>query len=321
MQQTQPPTDAPRAADAYVSGPRPLYTRVPISYRLIPLRVRIGVLRIVARLSGPTPRTTFPAWPIETSIDRMPSGHSYRGRRAAFVLTHDVDSRAELQLIDAIRSWERSVGLVSSWGFVPRVSWPAESAVRALVGDGCEIYWHDLAHDGRLPYMAPDAIREAFRAVDDASPWARELIHAFRAGQLLVSPALMDALAERFTIDMSIPDTEKGGPYGGHAGCGTVVPFRYRGVLELPLTIPQDVYARHVYGLSAEQTVELWRRKLAHVVDRGGVAVMVLHPTWCRPGSDLWDPARTFLEEVLARPDILVTTPSGVAAAMQESGG
>jgi hypothetical protein len=169
--------------------------------------------------------------------------------------------------------------------------------------------------------MAPDAIREAFSVIDDESPWARELIRTFRAGQLLVSPTLMAAVAERFAIDMSIPDTEKAGPYGGHAGCGTVVPFRYRGVLELPLTIPQDVYARHVYGLSVNATLELWRRKLAHVVDRGGVAVMVLHPTWCHPGTELWAASQRFLEEALARSDVLVTTPSGVAAAMRPPAG
>lgn len=216
-------------------------------------------------------------------------------------------------MIDAIRIFERSIGLPSAWGFVPQVSWPSERLARALHEEGCEVYWHDLAHDARLPYMRVEAITAAFAEIDRRSPWARELIHSFRAGQLLVSPALMQAIGTRFVVDLSIPDTERGGPYGGTAGCGTVVPFSYRGFLEVPLTLPQDVFIRHVYGYSPSETLELWTRKLDHVVAVGGVATMVLHPAWSHPKSDLWDVSRSFLESMMTRQDIFITTPYALA--------
>ena len=75
----------------------------------------------------------------------------------------------------------------------------------------------------------------------------------------------MDVLAEYFTIDMSIPDSERDGPYGGHAGAGTVFPFMLRGLLEIPVTMPQEVFLRQVYGLSADESLRIWRDKLAYI--------------------------------------------------------
>jgi hypothetical protein len=311
---TDDPASAVRAATRYLEGRRPLFTRLPISYRFVPLPVRIGMLSLLARVAREDP-DAFPAWPVESRIDAAPSRIDYAGRRAAFVLTHDVDSHGELDLVEPIRQFERSIGLPSAWGFVPEISWPTEEVARSLVAEGCEVYCHDVGHDGRLPYLDEAAIRDAFARIDDASPWARELVRTFRAGQLLTSPTLMRVVGERFSVDMSIPDTERSGPYGGRAGCGTVVPFRYGNVFELPLTLPQDVFARHVYGYSADETLQLWTRKLDHIVATGGVAVMVLHPTWSNPARpDLWEAIRAFLERIVDRDDVLLTTPMRLAS-------
>ena len=158
---------------------------------------------------------------------------------------------------------------MASFGFVPRVSWPTEDMARGLVADECEVYVHDVAHDGRLPYQTRDVIRTAFRRLFDASPWAGELMRTFRAGQLLCSPVLMDVLAEYFAVDMSLPDTERAGPYGGNAGCGTVLPFHFHGLLEIPVTMPQEVFLRQVYGLSADESLRnLARQTRVHQAGR-----------------------------------------------------
>jgi len=151
--------------------------------------------------------------------------------------------------------------------------------------------------------------------VVDAAPWTRELMHAFRAGQLLVSRDLMHVVSERFAIDMSIPDTEHHGPYGGAAGCGTVFPFRLDGMLELPLTMPQEVYLRHVYGLSAEDALGVWLTKLAYIRSRGGVAVFNIHPIWMNQANlDMERAFRRFLEAAAKMDDVFLTTPSALAS-------
>lgn len=295
-------------------------------------------LRAAARLR-PVPPDAFPTWPWETRVDEDLVGRgvrlSYGGRSSALVVTHDIDSGPELHDIERVRAIERQFGVPSSFGFVPGQSWPTEDLARALVEDGCEVYWHDVDHDGHLPYLGVQGIRSAFDRIIDASPWARELMHAFRAGQLLVSRDLMHVVSERFAIDMSIPDTEHHGPYGGAAGCGTVFPFRLNGMLELPLTMPQEVYLRHVYGLSAEDALGVWLTKVGYIRSRGGVAVFNIHPIWMNQANlDMERSFRRFLEAAATMDDVLITTPSDLAsritfhdpgtapvAALAESGG
>lgn len=302
---------ATAATEAYAELPRPLFTRLPVDYRIVPLRLRAAVLRFLARARPVAPR--FPAWPIETSLDESLAGSFPGPHRAALLLTHDVDTAGELELIAAIRAIERDVGLVSAWGFVPGSSWPTEERVRSLVAEGCEVYWHDVRHDGRLAYLPLDRIRSEFARVEEASPWAGELMRSFRSGQLLMSANLMTAVRERFDVDLSVPDTERDGPYGGTAGCGTVIPFLMGRCLEIPLSLPQDVFLRHVHGLTADEALRLWQRKVGHIAAVGGVAVLNTHPIWVNPDRpDMWDTYRAFLDWAVERGDLLVTTPSEV---------
>jgi hypothetical protein len=310
-------SDLSIAVGHYLDAPRPLFTRFPVSYRLVPLEARTAVLRALARLR-PAAATDFPAWPIERRIDDslLLTGNrlSYSGKNAAVVITHDIDSRAELDEIERVRSVEAEFGIVSAFGFVPNESWPSEEIARSIVAQGCEVYWHDIGHNGRLPYLGRESIRAAFDRVAERYPWAVELMRAFRSGQLLVSRDLLDVVAERFAIDMSIPDTERDGPYGGAAGCGTVIPFRYGPLLELPTTMPQEVYLHQVYGLSADEALRIWIEKFAYIRSVGGVAVFNIHPVWVsRRHPELFRAFHKFVEIVAMTPDILVTTPSGLA--------
>ena len=311
---TTAPLDRPAvvaAAERYLSQPRPIFTRLPVPYRIVPLPVRTRLLKLIA--AGRKREGGFPAWPIERSLDQDVVFPGYDGRRAAMLITHDIDSTPELAAIRGIRDWERDLGLVASFGFVPRVSWPPEDTARALVAEGCEVYVHDLAHNGRLPYQPRDAIRAAFRRLFDASPWAAALMRTFRAGQLLCSPELVDVVAEFFAVDMSIPDSERDGPYGDQAGAGTVFPFKLRGLLEIPVTMPQEVFLRQVYGLSADATLGIWREKLTYIKERGGVASLNVHPVWLERDAELARVLRTLFTELARDDDLLVTTPSRLA--------
>jgi hypothetical protein len=297
------------AAMRYLEQPAPLFTRIPVSYRHVPIAMRVRILRLLARLDRS--ESQFPAYPIERSIDAGVVSGGYDRRRSAVLLTHDVDSEAELALIEPIRRLERDRTLVSSWGFVPRVSWPNEALARRLVDEDCEIYWHDIGHDGKLPYMDRESMRRAFDEVASRHPWAGDLMLAFRAGQALASVDLIDVVAERFSIDMSIPDTEFGGPYGRTAGCGTVFPFVLRGLLEIPFTLPQDVYLRQVQRLSPDQVLAAWLSKLEYIKSVGGVAVLNVHPIWVS-GRDrgMASSYEAFLDAIVADDQLLPTTPS-----------
>ena len=312
------PTSVRAAAATYVQLPRPLFSRLPFDYRRIPEKARSGLLRLAATRAAPA----FPRWPIETTIDATPSGIDYAGKRFALLLTHDIDSRAELDLIEPIRARERELGIRSAFGFIPEMTWPTDRLVDTLLGEGCQVYWHDLAHDAQLPWTTAQEVRQRIAAIDAASTWAPR-ITTFRSGQLLMSPSLLSVLGERFAIDLSIPDSERGGPYGTVAGCGSVVPFRIGRLLELPMTMPQDYYLARVFGLNPRSIYDVWSVKLDHIARVGGVAVLNSHPVWINPvdrhAAGMWAMYQRFLEVAVARDDVLVSTPDEVSRAISAS--
>jgi len=313
-------------AGRYLSNSRPLFTRLPFDYRLVPSTVRSSGLALVDRLHARAATEGFPRWPSEPRLDDLRASlcesaaaragvslkaPTYPGSRSgAVLLTHDVDSRGEIPGVRELRDLERRFAVPSSVGFIPRVSWPERSLIEGLIAEGCEVYCHDERHDGKLPYKTVGAIRTFFERFFDESPYAQPHVRGFRSGQLLMTPELLRVLGEWFDYDLSLPDTERGGPYGATAGCATVYPFLVGGLLEIPLTLPQDFYLINVERYGAAQMLSAWRDKLDFVLSRGGVAVVNTHPRWTtRRHPAVWAAYESLLESI-ARANAWVTTPS-----------
>jgi len=312
----------------YVSNPRPVFSRLPFDYRLVPGPVRGAGLALLGRLHASETAVAFPSWPLERRLDALRASLwaesavrskvkleplSYPGgRRGAVLLTHDIDSRHDLGGIADLRALERRFGLTSSFGFIPGISWPDRRTFDGLLDDGCEIYCHDIRHDGKLPYMGAVAIRGCFERFFEANAYARPPVRGFRSGQLLMSYDLLGVLADWFDYDLSLPDTERGGPYGLVAGCASVYPFAIDGLLEIPLTMPQDFFLANVERYDSEKMVTVWRDKLEAVLSEGGVAVVNTHPVWTTPNRpDNWT-AYEGLLETIAQADAWATTPSSL---------
>ena len=310
----------------YVSSPRPLFARLPFDYRLVPSPVRVVGLAMLDRLHGAGTVADYPAWPLEPRLDDFRSGlwaeaaaragisltaPSYReGHRGAVMLTHDIDSRPDIGGIEGIRRLERGYDLPSSVGFIPEISWPDQEVIEGLIHDGCEVYCHDIRHDGKLAYKSASAVRSDFDRFLDEHEAARPLLRGFRSGQLLMTSGLLGSLENWFEYDLSLPDTERGGPYGARAGCATVYPFLVGGLLEFPLTMPQDFYLINVEHCDSAQMLSVWRDKLESVLSRGGVAVVNTHPVWTNPKhAGVWA-AYDGLLATIASSDAWVTTPS-----------
>jgi hypothetical protein len=310
----------------YVSNPRPAFTRLPFDYRRVPSPIRAAGLALLDRMHAGTVAVGFPQWPFEWRLDDLRASlfesaaaraglklgaPTYPGGRTGVVLlTHDIDSRGEISAIGEIRALERRFGLPSSFGFIPQISWPERPVIDGLIEDGCEIYCHDERHDGKLPYKSVTDIRAAFEHFFETNAYARPVIRGFRSGQLLMTPELLGVLGEWFTYDLSLPDTERGGPYGATAGCASVYPFLVDGLLEIPLTLPQDFYLANVERYDVVRMLSVWRDKLEAVLARGGVTVVNTHPVWTAPSHPrVWMAYQGLLESVVGT-NSWVTTPS-----------
>ena len=161
-------------------------------------------------------------------LDLWPDGRSW-----ALVLTHDVETDAGHRDMDLLRGLERERGYRSSWNFVALRYRVDDDMVRSLQDEGCEVGVHGLRHDGRdlgstrLMEKRLPAIRsyaERWNAVGFRSPGTQ------REWELM--PRL------GFDYDSSYSDTDPYEPQPG--GCCTYLPYLNEGMVELPITLPQD---------------------------------------------------------------------------------
>jgi len=137
-------------------------------------------------------------------------------------------------------------------------------------------------------------------------------VRGFRSGQLLMTSQLLGVVGEFFDYDLSLPDSERGGPYGSGAGCASVYPFLVDDLLEIPLTLPQDFFLANVERLDSAAILSVWRAKLESVLARGGVAVLNTHPVWTNPKRPaVWSAYEGLLEAVAAS-NAWVPTPSSL---------
>lgn len=265
---------------------------------VLPRAVQIGARRAFSRLQS---RARFPRWPVEPALHDFydwllalladsagvpvpyiapwPGGCSW-----ALVLTHDVETRLGYDHLHELRDVETQLGYRSCWNFVPKQYEVDQALVDDLVTNGFEVGVHGLWHDGRdlspsqLPERRPlmRAYAESWRAV------------GFRSPATLRRWDVMPTLG--FTYDSSYPDTDPYEPQPG--GCCSWLPFENAGLIELPITLPQD---HTLLVILRSPDGQAWTDKAEYLRSRGGLALLVTHPDYLQPDSYL-DTYRDLLE-------------------------
>lgn len=266
---------------------------------LMPRRAQIAMRRLFTRLQS---RRAFPRWPAEPSlhdfseqllqwvadaagepvpcIAAWPDGHGW-----ALVMTHDVEHAAGRDAIERVRAVERAHDVRSSWNLVPERYEVADALVARLRADHCEVGVHGLRHDGR-DFASPATLR---RRLPEIRRWAdRWGAVGFRAPAMHRHWTWMPALG--FDYDSSYPDTDPYEPMPG--GCCFWLPFFNRGMVELPVTLPQD----HTVLTILRQRGSILETKTDLLRTRGGMALLIVHPDYM-----LEDDALALYDGFLAR--------------------
>jgi glycosyltransferase involved in cell wall biosynthesis len=259
---------------------RGYYLVRPVLPRLLQLQLR----RVFTLAQG---RSSFPGWPIEESLhdfytwlfalavqlagapvpflDLWPGGRSW-----ALVLTHDVETDAGQRDMHLLRGLERERGYQSSWNFVAMRYRVDDDVVRSLQAEGCEVGVHGLRHDGRdlgsrrlmekrLPTMRSYA--ERWNAVGFRSPGTQR--------EWKWMPLL------GFEYDSSYSDTDPYEPQPG--GCCTYLPYFNDGMVELPITLPQD---HTLFTILQHSDADVWLRKAHLLRERNAMALVLTHPDY-----------------------------------------
>lgn len=241
----------------------------------LPWRLRMGLRRMIARRQ----RNAFQdVWPINETAGNTPAGWPGwpDGKKFALVLTHDVEGPAGLAKCRQLMELEQKLGFRSSFNFVPEGDYAVSPELREeLTQNGFEVGVHDLRHDGKL-YWRREEFPENARSINGyLKDWGA---CGFRSGFMLFNREGLNDL--NILYDASTFDTDpfEPQPEGAH----TIFPFweprpNGGGYVELPYTLPQD---STLFLVLKEKSTAIWKRKLDWIVQRGGMALVNVHPDY-----------------------------------------
>ncbi|PKQ14977.1 MAG: hypothetical protein CVT67_11620 [Actinobacteria bacterium HGW-Actinobacteria-7] len=327
------PFDSQAAVEAfwyemYVSPKRRTSLPGPILslyYRTLKPLLPRGVKKWARRLLAHRVHTEdqFLEWPSDDSLDSLqrlllhlillasrrdtlqfvwfwPEQHSW-----AALLTHDVETAAGLRNASRIAEMESERGLRSVFNMVPLDYEVTGSQLHILQDAGFEIGVHGYTHDGMIFSSWKTFLRRVVTVNECARQWGAS---GFRSPATFRNQDWFHMLG--FEYDSSVADTDPFEPQPG--GCGSLFPFFVDGLVELPITLPQD---HTLFALLRQQDASTWLVKLERIRRSNGMACVLTHPD---PASGyIGDPEneRRYREllDVLADSDAWIPLPRDLA--------
>ena len=267
-------------------------TRLPFSYSAIPRFVRERSFRTKEDLGesvyeklAPVEclRTLFLASLVISSGPIPRIGFWRRGKSYALVVSHDVEGasgleRGTVQLLEV----ERNLRIRSSWN-LPSDRYPLSVHSLDKLKNSGEIGGHDTKHDGRLTFLNID---EKIRRLGECKNRLEQLIgrevRGFRAPLLQHSRELAESATRAgFDYDSSCPSWEILSPTSLRAhGVGTIFPFAINGILEIPVSLPQDHQLIRIARQRPSAAVDLLLRLSSWIRGLAGPCVLLVHPDY-----------------------------------------
>jgi hypothetical protein len=264
-------------------------------------------------------------WPILPGSERPPDGWPGwpEGKKFAFVLTHDVEGKQGVENCRKLALLEQNLGFRSSFNFVPEGSYSVSSALRFWLTDrGFEVGVHDLHHDGQLYSSWKEFSQKAKRINKVLKEWGAV---GFRSGYMLRNLEWIKQLDIAYDASTFDTDPFEPQPDGVNTIFPFWVPWRPEvvsrsseiggqwleansfdssrdrvvaerdsqrqlstlnhprgGYVELPYTLPQD---STLFLVLREPNIRIWQKKLSWIADRGGMALVNVHPDFVAFGE------------------------------------
>jgi peptidoglycan/xylan/chitin deacetylase (PgdA/CDA1 family) len=193
------------------------------------------------------------------------------------VLTHDVESPAGFERMEAIAELEDRFGFRSAWN-LPLDQYPIDwKRVERLRAQGFEFGAHGLRHDGML--------FRSHRHFMELSPRVQSLarehnMRGFRSPSTLRNARWISEMD--FDFDSSFADTDPFEPQPG--GSCSIFPYFIGDMIELPYTLPQD---HTLINLLRRDPLPTWIEKMNWIAARGGMILTLTHPDYSGAGSSL----------------------------------
>jgi len=269
----------------------------------LPWSLRMYARRFLARRQRLSHTGT---WPINEAAGKVPPNWPGwpGGKKFALVLTHDVEGESGLAKCRELMRLEKTLGFRSSFNFIPEGGYGVTTELREeLARDGFEVGVHDLRHDGKLYWPRADFSANARSINGYLSSWGAT---GFRSGFMLHDHDCLHELEIEYDASTFDTDPFEPQPEGVH----TIFPFWVpgpdgSGYVEMPYTLAQD---STMFFVLNETSTDIWKKKLDWIVQRGGMALINVHPDYVNFNGNQRKVAeypvafyKEFLEYVVAR--------------------
>ena len=306
-----------------------LLTGLPVPYTLAPKRLKDLFMRGHGGQENLTFCDKLPldalrfilVRAIEKSSQKKLHRKKWNGKKYACIITHDVDTRKGLQKAKHLKKLEEKYDVPSAW-YIPSKDYKLDpETVKELANHG-EIGAHDTRHDGKLAQLPKQKLVKRFR---EAKQTLEKIINCsiegFRAPLLQHNVDIIRALEDAgYTYDTSIPTWEPKHPYimKPH-GVGSVNPVKMSGIVEIPISLPQDHQMINVLGLTPKQTVEAWMKLKEAIGDIGGICTVLVHPSYELAYPKNLNIYEDLINNFATDDDAWVTVPTEIACRHSDS--
>jgi hypothetical protein len=270
-----------------------LVTKFPFSYRAIPSFIRNRAFRapnsateLAEDKLSPVEclRSVFLASLVVSTGLAIPRIAFWRkGKSHALAISHDVETKPGLEEgAGRCADIESKLGVRSTWN-IPSERYPLSSQLLISLASAGEVGGHDTKHDGRLIFESlENKVERVGRCKSRLESLCKKEVRGFRSPLLQHGRELLGALGQAgYLYDSSAPSWEPLSPTSLRPhGVGTVFPFFVSGVLEIPVSLPQDHQLIRVSGLTTSEAVDELFRVSQSIRGVGGACVLLVHPDY-----------------------------------------
>ena len=256
---------------------------------------------------------------IEKLSEKTLHRKAWNGKKYAYIVTHDVDTRKGLQRARCLKKLEEKYDVPSAW-YIPSKRYKLNlETIKELANYG-EIGAHDTRHDGKLAQLPKrkliERLLEAKRTLERI---ARQPVEGFRAPILQHNFMIIQALEDAgYTYDTSIPTWEPKHPYTRKPhGIATVYSLTLNGLTEIPVTLPQDHQLLHVSGLTPREVIKKWLDMTSVVKNLGGLCTFLVHPDYELANMKL-DLYEELVNTIASDSQAWITVPSKIGLDTEE---
>jgi hypothetical protein len=303
-----------------------IFTGLPIPYKIAPRQLRDLLMNTRVQETGNKKnldydeklpldalRLTLVSAIEELVKEKLPK-KTWNGKKCACALTHDIDSSQGLRRAHSLKRIEERYDFPSAW-YVPSDHFRLDiQTIRELANHG-EIGSHDTKHDGKLAQFSQEKlVRRLYESKQALSKAAKCSVEGFRAPLLQHSFKIINALrVTGYSYDTSIPTWEPKHPstMSPH-GIGTVYPMMLNGIMDLPVTLPQDHQMIHVLGMNSKETVKIWTYLMSIIREMGGLCVFLIHPDYELALSENLTVYEELLNFIEGEHDVWTTLPKSI---------